>query len=110
MKSFSLYIISINILGTHSCNLRKNISAIKSHDPQFCFMQAMPVHHCGELRTLRHMAMSVKSSQAVYYPLLPRRSRIQQLKLPGMKDRGKELEHCALAPEVPAGRPLCKKE
>jgi hypothetical protein len=56
------------------------------------------------------MAMSVKSSQAVYYPLLPRRSRIQQLKLLGMKDRGKELEHCALAPEVPAGRPLCKKE
>jgi len=68
-------------------------------------MQAMPVHHCGELSTLRHMAISVKSSQAVYYPLLPRRSRIQQLKLLGMKDRGKELEHCALAPEVPAGRP-----
>jgi hypothetical protein len=63
-----------------------------------------------QLRTLRHMAMSMKSSQVVYYPCCPEEVKFNCWNCFSMNARGKELEHHALAPKIPAGRPFRKKE
>jgi hypothetical protein len=56
------------------------------------------------------MDMSVKSPQAVYYPLLPRRNRIKQLKLSQHEGYRKGIGARCIEPKVPAGKPLCKKK
>lgn len=105
MKSPSLYTFCVPVLVTWEIICQNQIS--------WCTILFHANNACPSMcptKTLRHMAMSMKSSQAIYYPCCQEEAEFNCWNCFSIKDRGKKLEHHALALEIPAGRPLCKKE